>query len=257
MPRKSQPGSQSRDTVAVRSACGRDKMATCRLRGLRGSDLGVHLERGAWTMRFQRAAVWSAFAAANVLSGVAIGHVDTSDRRFGWWLVCALIFAVVAAKASQMLPAPAHKVVLAVSDSRGALPLLGDVSPVDLGVYPNRYTSGDPARYISRDCDMDLLKALGEGGRVVVVHGERLAGCTRTLVEAAKSDLSQRRVLVVGADPELDWDAVVALASKWGSRGDGAVLWLDSLTRASLAALVPWLLAPILALNYSAVGCPR
>jgi len=121
----------------------------------------------------------------------------------------------------------------------GILRSLGDVSLTDLGVFPNKYTSGEPAGYISRDCDLELQEALDGKGQFVVVHGARLAGCTRTLVEAAKASVWQRRVLVFSADPELDWEAVMALARRWGSRRDGAVLWLDALTRRRLVGLAP------------------
>ena len=194
---------------------------------------------GVSSMRPARTGVWIAAVVATVASGVAINQVYSNDKWLWWWLGVAVIFAGIAVKTSQLLTAPAPRAVLAVSDSHGDPPLLGDVSLTDLGVHPNRYTGAGSAGYVSRDCDAALLEALDGEGQLVVVHGVRLAGCTRTLVEAAKAGLSQRRVLIVNADPELDWEAVMALSRDWGSRGDGAVLWLDALTPRGLMGLGP------------------
>jgi len=186
-----------------------------------------------------RIGLWIAAGVAAVASAVAVTQVYGNGKWLWWWFGVAVVFAAVAVNTSQMLTAPAPQAVLAVSDSYGDPPLLGDVSLTDLGVYPNRYASGEPGDYPSRDCDAELLGALDSQGRFVVVHGERLAGCTRTLVEAAKAALSLRRVLVVSADPELDWEAVMVLARRWGARNEGAVLWLDALTRRGLVGLAP------------------
>ena len=194
---------------------------------------------GVLSMRPAKIAVWIVAVVATAASGVAINQVYTNGQWLWWWFGVAVVFAAAAVKTSQMLTAPAPRAVLAVSDSHGDPPLLGDVSLTDLGVLPNRYTGAGSAGYVSRDCDAALLEALDGEGQLVVVHGARLAGCTRTLVEAAKAVLSQRRVLVVSADPQLDWEAVMALAREWGSRGEGAVLWLDALTPRGLMGLGP------------------
>lgn len=119
------------------------------------------------------------------------------------------------------------KPVFKVVDNRGRPPRLGDVSLADLGVHEPH---GD---YISREADAALTKLLADGAPLIVVHGPRLAGSTRTLAEAARNHLADHILYAFHPDPRIGVADLVRQARK----ARKAVLWLDAAGTAQLSQL--------------------
>ncbi len=114
--------------------------------------------------------------------------------------------------------------------SRGAiLARLDEVELADLGVREPRDSTGAAHRqppYASRhDLDPLLEKTLSRK-RFVILHGPSAAGKSRSLVQAARRVLGERRVLI----PDAHTDALRTLLSV-GAVGRGTLIWLSDLER--------------------------
>ncbi|OLF10614.1 hypothetical protein BLA60_15685 [Actinophytocola xinjiangensis] len=153
------------------------------------------------------------------------------------WIPVSLVLAVTGASVTDILTRPAPAIALRLCDRRGRPPLLADVSAEDLGVHPTRFGRRGASPYVARAVDTRLEQALGDDRRrVVVVHGQKLAGTTRTLARAATAVLAGHRVLVYRPDPRQRLADLIDDARRWAG-GPGAVLWLDEITAAHLAEL--------------------
>src|SRR4051794_19141884 len=136
---------------------------------------------GAGVLRRPRIRRWTVplvgGGAAIAMVGVAVlsNQAYSADRLHWWWLAAALVTAVVSVwitSAQQRVP---PRAVLSVTDARGRPRLLSEVTLVDLGVHPNHFATDDePAPYLPRDVDADLVAALRSQVPVVIVHGARL-----------------------------------------------------------------------------------
>ncbi|MEU4339090.1 tetratricopeptide/SEL1-like repeat protein [Micromonospora lupini] len=177
--------------------------------------------------------------AAIVMVGVAVlsNQAYSAGRLQWWWLVGALVTAAASVwitSAQQRVP---PRAVLSVTDARGRPRLLSEVSLVDLGVHPNRFATDEPAPYLPRDVDADLVAALRSPVPVIIVHGARLAGASRSLAHHARRLLPDHRVLVYSPDPDVTVTQLVTHAAGQLAGAAGAVLWLDPLEPAQLAQL--------------------
>lgn len=173
-------------------------------------------------------AVAVAVAANQVLSGGV----------WSWpWIPVSLALAVAGAAVTERLTKSAIPTPLRLSDRRGRPPLLGEVSPEDLGVHPTRFGRRGASPYLARTVDDELERALADGDRrIVVLHGQKLAGTTRCLWHAATTVLAGHRVLVYRPDPRQRLADLIDDARRWAA-GPGAVLWLDEITSSQLAEL--------------------
>ncbi|TDC40765.1 tetratricopeptide repeat protein [Micromonospora sp. KC213] len=178
--------------------------------------------------------------AAIVMVGVSVfsNQVYSAGRLQWWWLAGALVTAAASVWitiAQQRVP---PRAVLSVVDARGRPRLLSEVSLGDLGVHPNRFATGDePAPYLPRDIDADLVAALRSPVPVVIVHGSRLAGASRSLAHHARRLLPDHRVLVYSPDPDVTVTQLMTHAAGQLAGAAGAVLWLDSLGPTQLAQM--------------------
>ncbi|GAA3394409.1 tetratricopeptide repeat protein [Cryptosporangium minutisporangium] len=111
------------------------------------------------------------------------------------------------------------KPVLKITDQRGRPPRLGDVSLSDLGVHAPHPT------YVAREADTALAKLFADDAPLIVVHGKRLVGATRTLAEAARTHLPDHTLLAFHPDPRIPLTELVAAAKRYAK--NGAVLWFD------------------------------
>lgn len=111
------------------------------------------------------------------------------------------------------------KPVLKVVDERGAPPRLADASLGDLGVHAPHGT------YARRDADTALEKLFADEAQLIVVHGKRLVGATRTLAEAARKHVGEHTLFVFHPDPRLPLTELIAATRR--AAKNGAVLWLD------------------------------
>ncbi|GAA0558399.1 tetratricopeptide repeat protein [Actinomadura livida] len=182
-----------------------------------------------------------------VAIGVATNQI-LNDGTWAWWwltgdLVLAGAAAVVTHRASMARGAGGDATVQAVpwpsfTGPDGRPRTLSEVTPRDLGVHPNRFGDEGEAFYISRDVDNALDEALTGGAkRIVLVAGPRLAGATRTLARAARSQLPGHRVIGFADDPRVRLGDMIDQARHWAGEDQGAVLWLDGLTPGRLTEL--------------------
>ncbi|SHN44401.1 tetratricopeptide repeat protein [Cryptosporangium aurantiacum] len=111
------------------------------------------------------------------------------------------------------------KPVQRVADDRGRPPRLADVSLGDLGVHEPHGT------YVPREADAALEKLFADDAPLIVVHGKRLVGTSRTLAEAARTHLPDHTLLAFHPDPRVPLAELVAVAKRHAK--NGAVLWLD------------------------------
>ncbi|XVQ09357.1 tetratricopeptide repeat protein [Spirillospora sp. CA-255316] len=197
--------------------------------------------------------------------GVATNQV-LNDGRWAWWwlagdLALAGAAAVVTHRASMARAAGGDTTIEPVAwptltGPDGQPRTLGEVTPRDLGVHPNRFGAEGEAFYIPREVDQTLDAALLEGDRrIVLVAGPRLAGTTSTLAQAAQYHLPAHRVIGFIDDPRVRLAEMIDQARAWAGQGRGAVLWLDGLTPerfTELATTVPdhlpsglWVLATV------------
>ncbi|AGL18444.1 Sel1-like repeat-containing serine/threonine protein kinase [Actinoplanes sp. N902-109] len=99
-----------------------------------------------------------------------------------------------------------------------------------------------PIPYEPRPHDPAIDRALTGDRRLTIVHGQRLAGASRSLAEAARRRLGTRTLLVPLPDPALSLHRLVSAATPFLRHGGEAVLWLDALHPALLDQLDPRLL---------------
>ena len=111
------------------------------------------------------------------------------------------------------------KPMLRVVDERGRPPRLADVSLGDLGVHAPHGT------YVPREADTALEKLFADDAPLIVVHGKRLVGASRTLAEAARTHLPDHALIAFHPDPRVSFAELVAVAKRHAKTG--AVLWLD------------------------------
>ncbi len=206
----------------------------------------------------------------SVLLVVAVGVATNQILNDGkwadlawWWLAADLALAAVAAVVTHLatvlrIPAALEPVLWGtVAGSGGRPKTFGELTPRDLGVRRNRYGAEGESFYIPRDIDDDLDAALTDGDRrVVIVEGERLAGTTSTLAQAAQCQLPGHRVAAFD-NPDLPLRRLIDHAARWAAPGPGVVLWLDGtdltpelltqLTQVRAAALPDglWILATL------------
>lgn len=159
-----------------------------------------------------------------------------ADAAPGWWRWAA--GAAVAAVGTGVLPwwlgrqpGPA-RMQLRLADSEGRPPRLADVTAADLGVHPSGLVrTGEVATpYVLRDVDAAVVAAVTGDAALVLVSGPRLAGCTRTLAEAAIRTLPAATVVVPVEDPAIGLSQLIREARRWASPGEQVVLWLDGVS---------------------------
>ncbi|TQS42388.1 tetratricopeptide repeat protein [Cryptosporangium phraense] len=135
------------------------------------------------------------------------------------------------------LPGRAHvpsgranvKPALRLADDRGRPPRVSDVRLADLGVHAPH------GRYAPREADRALATLLTGDAPLVVVHGKRLTGTTRTVAEAVRTHLPDHTLLAFHPDPRVPLAALVAAAKRHAA--DGAVLWIDAAGTTALRQL--------------------
>lgn len=176
-------------------------------------------------------------ATLSVAIAVAANQILAGGVWSWRWIPVSLVLAVAGASVTEQLTRSAIPTALRLSDRRGRPPLLGEVSPEDLGVHPTRFGRRGASPYVARAADDKLERALADDRqRVVVLHGRKLAGTTRTLARAVTTVLPSHRVLVYRPDPRQRLTDLIDDARRWAGR-PGAVLWLDEITAAQLAEL--------------------
>jgi hypothetical protein len=181
----------------------------------------------------------AAAALLMVILGVTTNQV-LNNRAWSWaWFAAALACAVMTVLVGRrMVALDQPKPVLRLVDENGRPPLVGQVTPRQLGVHPSRFGVDGDSPYVKRDKDEILARALREGPhRLVVVKGPRLAGTTSTLAQAAQTYLPYHHVLVFTNDPRFSLAHMVTEGRQWAAEDQGAVLWLDDLTGGQLEQL--------------------
>ncbi|GAA0237880.1 tetratricopeptide repeat protein [Cryptosporangium japonicum] len=121
------------------------------------------------------------------------------------------------------------KPVLRVADERGRPPRLADASLGELGVHAPH------GPYLPREADTALEKHFADEAQLVVVHGKRLVGATRTLAEAARKHLPEHTLHAFHPDPRVPLTELISVAKR--AAKNGAVLWLDDAGSEHLAQL--------------------
>ncbi|MFG1927911.1 tetratricopeptide repeat protein [Cryptosporangium sp. NPDC048952] len=121
------------------------------------------------------------------------------------------------------------KPVLKAADERGRPPRLADVSLGELGVHAPHGT------YVQREADTALEKLFADDAQLVVVHGKRLVGASRTLAEAARKHLPDHTLFAFHPDPRVPLADLISAAKR--AAKNGAVLWLDDVGSELLAQL--------------------
>jgi TPR repeat protein len=156
----------------------------------------------------------------------------TSDPRWMWGaatalMVAAVVVAVLLARVEASAEAgrpdrPEDEALLV----RGRLPLVREIDPLKLGVKLAVAAEDDCVealpRYVTRDGDADLERAIAEGD-LVLLHGPAAAGKSRSAFEAVRR-LRPEHKLFVPARPE----SLRKLAQIPGA-AEGIVIWLDDL----------------------------
>jgi TPR repeat protein len=173
------------------------------------------------------------------------GNQAYTDHGLRWaWAAAAVVVAGLSIWFGRLVTSR-PRVLWAGSDTHHRPPLLGQATLVALGVHSSRFDAAGPSPYLARDCDPDVVAALRGSQRLIVVHGARLAGASRSLAQAAIQHLAAHWLLVPPADPDLTLTDVVAAAAEWARRSPGAVLWLDALGTAKVAQLDTALLSTV------------
>jgi hypothetical protein len=191
-----------------------------------------------------------------VASGVSANQVLNGHHWNLWWLGTAVVVAVLAASLDLWLgihdrdhgPNDAVRPILwpGLTGDDEIPVLLSEVTPADLGVRPSGFGSGGDSPYIRRQVDDLLAESLsGDGKRLIIVEGPRLAGATRTLAHAAQACLPDHLAAGFVDDPRVPLEDLIEQAGQWAedtrARAAGAVVWLDGLSpgRFSELARVP------------------
>ncbi|MFE0522971.1 hypothetical protein [Streptomyces sp. NPDC058954] len=113
-------------------------------------------------------------------------------------------------------------------DSKGRLPVVAGMDPVELGVHPAASGPGLPPGlpvFIRRDVSTSVEERLSPGHFVLLV-GESTAGKTRTAYEAMAARAG-RRLLIVPNGAE----GIMAAVEVAGRLRRSAVIWLDDLEK--------------------------
>ncbi|GGM47239.1 hypothetical protein GCM10007977_056110 [Dactylosporangium sucinum] len=186
-------------------------------------------------------------AAAGMVAMAIFGNQAYDNGRLQWlWLAGAAVSAAASVWIAALQQRVPPRAALAVVDERGRPRLLSEASLAELGVHPNRFDAvrdvardvgPEAAPYAARDVDEEIVAALSSAVTVVLVHGVRLAGASRSLAHHARRLLPGHRVLVYRPDPDVTVPQLVAHASRWAADAPGAVLWLDALDPAQVAQL--------------------
>lgn len=170
-----------------------------------------------------------AAGALAVAVGVAVNQVLNGGRWNLWWLVAAVVLAVLSealdwwlgTRDSEGISAGAARPVLwpTLAGDDGTPLLLAEVSPRDLGVHSSRFGAEGESPYVRRQADDVLAAALTDNDkRVVIVEGPRLAGATSTLAQAAQTHLPDHLAAGFADDPRVALADLLAQAAQWGRR---------------------------------------
>ncbi|GIF45178.1 tetratricopeptide repeat protein [Actinoplanes xinjiangensis] len=162
-------------------------------------------------------------ATSAVATGVAVNQAYDNGRLSWPWLVGALLAAIASGYLARRTSPGGHRLRLRAAGARGRPPLLADVTAEQLGVH-----AGDTP-YVSRDVDDRLRQMMHDDHRLVLVHGERLAGASRTAWEAARDALAGHLVLAYLHEPASSLRQLIEQAAR-DLRGHRGVLWLDGLS---------------------------
>jgi tetratricopeptide (TPR) repeat protein len=167
----------------------------------------------------------------------------------GWWewavgAAAATAGSGVLAWSLGRQPGPA-RMQLRLADADGIPLRLADVTVADLGVHPSPLarTGEEATPYLPRDVDAAVAAAVTGDAPLVVVSGPRLAGCTRTLAEAAVRLLPAATVVVPVEDPAIGVSQLIREARSWAGPGEQVVLWLDRLSADRLRQFQPDVMA--------------
>jgi Tfp pilus assembly protein PilF len=176
-------------------------------------------------------------------SGVSVNQVLNGGQWNLWWLAAAAMLGMLAESCDLWLGihdrdrglGDAAQPVLwrrLAGDDETPM-LLSEVTLADLGVHPSRF--GGDCPYIRRQADDLLAGSLtGDGKRLVIVEGPRLAGATSTLARATQVCLPDHLAAGFVDDPRVSLADMIAQAGQWAAaaqpRAAGAVLWLDGLS---------------------------
>jgi hypothetical protein len=186
-----------------------------------------------------------AAGAVTVAVGVAVNQVLNGGRWNLWWLVAAVVLAVLAEALdlwlgihdnSQIQDDKLRPVLWPGLAGENGMPLrLREVTPRDLGVHPSRFGAEGDSPYIRRQADELLAEALtGDRRQLIIVEGPRLAGATSTLAQAAQIHLPDHLAAGFDDDPRVPLADMITQAGRWAADTDGqaagVVLWLDSLS---------------------------
>jgi Trypsin-like peptidase domain len=153
--------------------------------------------------------------------GVISGRYNSADEwlRNNVWV----------ARTEDLLPLLAGIADVALTTNAAALDL------DDLGVRPSRediYTGGDPFyRYVERDVDSKLDAALDKrvaaaDPRMLVLHGDAMAGKSRGLAEAVRRHRDLRTWTLIRPPTQVPLEHAIDVAGK-----AKVLLWLDDLDR--------------------------
>ena len=186
-----------------------------------------------------------------VASGISVNQVLNGGRWNLWWLVAAVVLAVLAEGLDLWLGihdrdrADAARPVLwpALAADDGTPMLLSEVTPADLGARPSRFGAGGDSPYIRRPQADDLLaeSLASTWKRLVIVEGPRLAGATRTMAWAARAFLPDHLVAGFADDPRVSLADMITQVRQWATAARetaaGAVVWLDGISPARFGEL--------------------
>jgi tetratricopeptide (TPR) repeat protein len=167
----------------------------------------------------------------------------------GWWrwaLGAAAAAATAGVLARWLGRQPgAAGLQLRLADEHGTPPRLADVTVGDLGAHPSGLVrTGEVATpYVPRDVDTAVAAAVTGDAALVLLTGPRLAGCTRTLAEAAIRLLPAAAVVVPVEDPAVGVSQLIREARRWASPAEQVVLWLDGVSADRLRQFDPAALA--------------
>lgn len=162
-----------------------------------------------------------------VAGGVAVNRVGGSVRSQLIWFFVAFLLMLAAGLVQLKSNARDHELKLLAVDAKGGPPLLGDVTLGDLGVHWPHVREDGYGPYVIRDVDAALDEVVQSDQALVIVSGAALAGCTRTLAEAALRYEEKSLLLWFEDIPRARLSDLIAAACRQ-ARGRPAVLRLEN-----------------------------
>lgn len=118
---------------------------------------------------------------------------------------------------------------LRLREGRWGAPAFGQVAMADLGVHRSRLVCAAGETYVKRDIDAEVRAAVATGPGLVLVHGPRLAGATRTLVEAVRQERPGVRLVAFEPTLRRAWLSELSTPDGFGVRMT-TVVWRCGLT---------------------------